>query len=256
MGAHPLRSRRAMLALLMAGLGVPAAGQDAGGVLDMTGVGIYAMEEAVMQAAQETTTRSRPRPRTDAAPAPAGQLTYTPSMSRRRANLANFVQRSRKKDPKGAAMLEKEIARSDLLGRMEREMAGLGLRADNVADAYAAWWLNAWLASRQRADIPPPSQIAAVRVQAAHAMTAAGLATASDAVKQEVAEANLLQAMLIGASMERARGDRDLLSRLASAVRQGARASGLDLDAMHLTNAGFAPIGTGAIGVSLWRADA
>lgn len=242
MRAHQDRSRRAILALLMAGMAVPAASQDVGGAMDMTGIGIYAMEDAVMQAAQETTTRSRARQiaTPTPTPTPVAQLTYTPSMARRRANLAAFVERSRKRDPKGAAMLQSEIAKSDIIGRMNRELESVGLRANNVADAYAAWWLNAWLASRQRVDTPPRSQIAAVRRQAAQAMTSAGLTTASDATKQEVAEANLVQAMLIGSYMEHAKGDRDLSRRVAAAVRQGARASGLDLDAMELTDDGFA----------------
>lgn len=244
MRAPHLRAPKAVLPLGLAVLIVPgaAAGQDPGGVLDMTGMGIYAMEETVMQAARETVARPPSRARSAS---PSARLTYRPSLERRRANFAMFVAKSRKRDPVGAAMLEKELATSDVMGKMQRELAGFDMRIDNVADAYAIWWLNAWLASRQRADTPPAGQIAAVRAQAAQVMTATpGLATASDAVKQEIAEANLLQAMLIGAYMERAKGDRDLSRRLASAVRHGARASGLDLDAMELTNQGFAPRST------------
>ena len=242
MRARHLRARSAVPAVVFVLLAapVPAAAQDPGGVLDMTGMGIYAMEETVMQAARESV--AHPRGRARVAPAPAARLTYRPSMERRRANFAMFVAKSRKKDPAGAAMLEKALATSDVMGKMERELAGFGMRVDNVADAYAIWWLNAWLASRQRPDTPPAVQIAAVRVQAAQAIASMpGFATASDAVKQEMAEANLLQAMLIGAYMESAKDDRDLSRRLAAAVRQGARASGLNLDAMELTNEGFAP---------------
>jgi hypothetical protein len=203
----------------------------------MTGMGIYAMEDAVMEAAQESATHPQARERVT--PAPAAGLRYMPSMARRRANLAMFVERSRKRDPGGAALLQKEIASSDVMAKMEHQLAELGMRSDNVADAYAAWWLNAWLASRQRSDTPTVSQIAAVRVQAARAMASAGVTRASDAVKQEMAEANLLQAMLIGSYIERGRGNRDLARRLAAAVREGARLSGLNLDAMDLTESGF-----------------
>lgn len=226
---------------LVLGLAVavtPALAQD--GVLDMTGMGIYAMEETVMQAARETVTDAR-RAKPHVAPAPA-RLTYKPSMERRRANLARFVARSRKADPQGAARLEKEFAATDVIGKMDRALAGYGLQADNVGDAYAAWWLNAWLASRQRTDDPTPRQVAAVRAQAAEALASTpGIAGADDAVKQEVAEANLVQAALIGGYMERAKGDPALSRRVADAVRQGARASGLDLDAMDLTDGGFTP---------------
>lgn len=225
------------LVLGLAVAATPALAQD--GVLDLNGVGIYAMEETVMQAARETVSparRSAPR----VAPAPA-DLTYKPSMERRRANLARFVAKSRKVDPAGAARLEKDLATTDVIGKMDRALAGYGMRADNVADAYAAWWLNAWLASRQRTDDPTPRQVAAVRVQAAQALAATPLAGAGDAMKQEVAEANLVQAALIGSHMETARGNPDLSRRVADAVRKGARASGLDLDAMVLTDDGFVP---------------
>ena len=236
-----MRSRIHRLRALALGLvlvATPAAAQD--GVLDMTGMGIYAMEETVMQAARETVTDAR-RKAPRVAPAPA-RLAYRPSMERRRANLARFVAKSRKVDPQGAAALEKTLAASDVIGRMHRELASYGLRADNVADAYAAWWINAWLASRQRTEDPTPRQIAAVRVQAAQALAAIpGVANGDDAVKQEMAEVNLLQAAMIGAHMERAKGDPDLSRRVAAAVRRGARASGLDLDAMDLTDEGFVP---------------
>lgn len=231
-------ARLRVLALGLVLVATPAVAQD--GVLDMTGMGIYAMEETVMQAARETVTDAR-RKTPRVAPAPA-RLAYTPSMERRRANLARFVAKSRKVDPQGAEALEKSLAASDVIGRMHRELASYGLRGDNVGDAYAAWWINAWLASRQRTEDPTPRQIAAVRVQAAQALAAIpAVANADEAVKQEMAEANLLQAAMIGAHMERAKDDPDLSQRVAAAVRQGARASGLDLDAMDLTDEGFVP---------------
>ena len=224
------------VALLLAA--TPAAAQD--GVLDSTGMGVYALEETVMQAARETVTRPSRREGPRVVPAPA-RLTYRPSMERRRANAARFVAKSRKRDPQGAARLEKQFATTDVIGDMERALAGYGMRADNVGDAYAAWWLNAWLASRGRVDTPPARQIAAVRAQSAQALTAAGLAEATDAVKQEIAEANLVQAALIGAHMDQAKANPALARRVAAAVVQGARASGLDLEAMELTDGGFVP---------------
>jgi len=232
-----LRIRPLCLALGLLLAASPSWAQD--GVLDMTGMGIYAMEETVMQAARETVTNGRRSP-VHVAPASAS-LTYKPSMERRRANLARFIAKSRKVDPQGAARLEKEFATTDVIGKMDRALADYGMRADNVGDAYAAWWLNAWLASRQRTDNPTARQVRAVRAQAAEALAATPLASASDAEKQEVAEANLVQAALIGAHMEGAKGNPGLSRRVADAVRQGARVSGLNLDAMDLTDQGFTP---------------
>lgn len=240
-----LHSHLAALVLLLTGFAAPAAAQEFS-AMDMTGMGIYAMEDSVMEAAGETVSTTR-RGQARVAPAPTVRLTYKPSMERRRANFAQFVAKSRKKDPKGSAMLEKELASSDVIAKMGRELSAFGMRTDNVADAYAAWWLNAWLASRQRTDTPPARQIAAVRAQAARAMAAVPeMATATDAVKQEMAEANLVQAALIGAYMEHAKGNPALFRQVATAVRKGARASGLNLDAMELTDDGFVGAGIGA----------
>ncbi|MCW4460627.1 DUF1980 domain-containing protein [Sphingomonas sp. BT-65] len=226
---------------LFTGLAVPAAAQDSS-AMDMTGMGIYAMEDSVTEAAKETVSSTR-RGGTRGVPAPAVQLTYKPSIERRRANFAQFVEKSRRKDPKGAAMLEKEFASVDVIAKMGRALSAYGMRTDNIADAYAIWWLNAWLASRQRNDTPPANQIAAVRAQAARAMASVPeMATASDAAKQEMAEAHLIQAALIGSHMDQAEGKPAMLRQLAAAVRQGARASGLDLNAMELTDNGFVPL--------------
>jgi hypothetical protein len=63
--------------------------------------------------------------------------------------------------------------------------------------------------------------------------------TASDAVKQETAEAYLIQTALIGSFLEQANGDPSQMKRLAAAVREGARAAGMDLASLELTDSGF-----------------
>ena len=223
-----------------------AIAQDTG-AMDMTGMGIYAMEDSVMQAAQETVSKSR-RGGARVAPAAPKRLTYIPSVERRRANFARFVAKMRETNPEGAGELEKQLGASDVIVQMDSELAALGMRTDNVGDAYAVWWLNAWLASRQRADTPPARQVAAVRGQAAQAMASVPeIASGSDAAKQEMAETLLIQTLLMGAFIERAKGDPALFRHVADAARKGARASGLDLDAMDLTDEGFVPRRVGAV---------
>jgi hypothetical protein len=225
---------------LLAGCATPAAAQegvDWGGL--MAGI---AHGTAMDEAARESVSNRRGGGSTRAAPAAAARLTYKPSIERRRANFAGFIARSRKRDPKGAALLQRELTTSDPIARIGSALSAYGMRIDNVADAYAIWWLNAWLASRQRNDTPPARQIAAVRAQAARAMAARPeIATAGDAAKQEMAEAHLLQAALIGSFMDQAEGKPAQLRQLAAAVREGAHSSGLDLEAMTLTDNGFVP---------------
>lgn len=212
-------------------------GVDWGGLMAGIAHGT-AMDEAAQDSVSSR--QSVARGQTSAATAP--RLTYRPSMDQRRKNLAQFVAKSRKVDPQGAAALDRLFASQDVIGQINRQLAAYGFRANDLGDAYAAWWLNSWLASQGRSDDPSPRQIAAVRRQAASAIGALPqVAGADETVKQQLAEAYLVQTALIGAHLEQARGDPAQLRRLAAAVRQGALKSGLDLDAMKLTDEGFVP---------------
>jgi hypothetical protein len=238
---------RLLLAMALAGLATPALAQDG---VDWSGLmaGI-AHGSAMDEAAQESTAPARrartERSRTDATNA---DLRFTPSIERRRANLARFLDRMRARDRKGSEALAAELRATDVIAKMADELAPYGMRIDNVVDAYAIWWLNAWLASRQRTDTPPAPQVAAVRKQTAEALTGLPqLTSATDAEKQAMAENNLLLSLLIGSSLEQAKSDPAQLRRIAAAVREGARASGLDLDSMDLTVQGFIARREGAV---------
>lgn len=61
------------------------------------------------------------------------------------------------------------------------------------------------------------------------------------ALKQELAEGLILQALLIDSWNEKAREDPKLRRTLSNAVKQGAKTMGLDLAAMTLTADGFRP---------------
>ena len=224
----------------------PVPAQDLGGALDLGQLGAdMGVNDAIRASVGRAPTLRTSPPRHPQAA--AIRLTFAPSSAERRKNFAQFIARPRKRDPEGAARLEKLCASRDVIGQINREMAAYGFQANNVADAYAAWWINAWLASRGRTGDPTRRQIDAVRAQAAHAMTTLPqMATASDAVKQEMTEAYLVQTALIGSMIEQAHGNPGHLHQLATAVRKGARAAGLDLDAMELTDNGFVSGGMGA----------
>jgi len=217
---------------------LPAAAQDGvdwGGL--MAGI---AHGTAMDEAAQESVTKKQHSGGRSATPAPSSGLSFTPSVERRRKNLAQFVAKSRQRDPQGAAELEKLFASQDVIAQLNRQMISYGFRANDLGDAYAAWWLNAWLASRGRTDDPTRQQITAVRAQAARAIgSLPQLVNAGDGAKQEMAEAYLVQTALIGGVIEQSKGDPAQLKRFGGAVRLGAKASGLDLAAMELTDSGF-----------------
>ncbi|SOB86432.1 hypothetical protein SAMN06297144_1537 [Sphingomonas guangdongensis] len=180
--------------------------------------------------------QSAPRP-TAASRAAA---TYRVSLERRRANLARFIAKSRKVDPKGAAAMAQLTASKDIIAEIGTALRPYGLRVDDVADAYTMWWMDAWDAAHGRQSSPDRGQYQAVRAQALQAITTTPeFARADDAAKQEYAEALLVQAAMIEAMIEKYGSDPAMARKIAASVRQGARASGLNLDAMTLTPTGF-----------------
>lgn len=167
---------------------------------------------------------------------------YQVSVVRRKANLARFVQKSRPVDPQGAAALEQLFATKDIIAEMGTALRRYGLRVDDVADAYTLWWIDSWDAAHGKQTSPDRALLQAVRAQAAQAIAATPEFTrADDAAKQEYAEALLVQAALVEGMVEKYGKDPAMARKIASSARQGARASGLDLDAMTRTKNGFVP---------------
>lgn len=167
-------------------------------------------------------------------------LRYLPSPQRRAANLALFVQKTRRTNPASAAAMEKLFASTDIIEAIGQQLAPIGLRTDDVSDAYAVWWMSLWGAAHGDSRTPSRSTVQAVRAQAARALASTSeLERVDDATKQEMAEALLVQTALIDGMVEEYGRDPTIRAKIASAVRQGARVSGLNLDAMRLTEAGF-----------------
>ncbi|GAA0480604.1 hypothetical protein GCM10009096_23340 [Parasphingorhabdus litoris] len=167
-------------------------------------------------------------------------LRFTSSKARQKQNLQKFVDRSKKVDPEGAAKMQAIFASADVMGLIDRAMGSVGLQTNNVADAYTAWWVSAYQASRGSTTTPSRKTYQAVRQQSENALLAVpSLTGASQAEKQELAEAYLIQAALIDSSVEEAQSNPQFLDAVKEAVKQGAKNSGLDLDVMTLTDEGF-----------------
>lgn len=175
------------------------------------------------------------------APSVVGSLSFVRSQARQQQNYRNFLAKSLRADPAGAAGL-REVIGMDPIARMAPELARYGLSTDNVADAYAVYWMEAWQGAHGRFETGTSAQASMVRRQAAAALSAVPqVANAGITAKQEMADALLVQAMMIATAKEQARGNPAKLRQVGLAVRQGARASGIDLDAMRLTPEGFVP---------------
>jgi hypothetical protein len=181
----------------------------------------------------------------------APSATYTPSISIRKKNLANFVAKTRTIDPAQADKMEALFASGDIIVQIDSAIAPYGLTVSNAADAYAVWWVAAWQAANDDARDLSGATYKAVSVQAARGFASSPEFTrATDAQKQEMAEAMLIQAALIDASKQAYTGDPALMQQLSKAVKQGAKASGIDLDSMTLTEQGFAKVDGGKTGAA------
>lgn len=200
--------------------------------------GKYGPTEQARQRAKDANTPGfQTTPRPAAAPLDLG---FTPSKERRTRNLADFVAKSRKVDPEGADRLQALFARTDLIEAMRAPLGKAGLRIDDLGDAYAAWWITAWYASRGSNETPNAKTVAAVKAQTARALSATPMMQgASDASKQQMAEALLIQAAMLDDAVEQSKARPDWMAGVRAAAAQGAKGMGLDLAAMTLTDAGF-----------------
>jgi hypothetical protein len=172
----------------------------------------------------------------------SGILDFPYSRALSRQNLQRFADKMRISDPAGADQFEQLINTKDVMADVGKVIAPYGLRTNNVADAYALYWISAWLGSQGRTDNPTRAQTTATRNQAANALLASPeLRAASASQKQEMAEALLIQAALIDASVESAQSNPAFLAQVKAAIVQGAEGMGLDLASMTLTDDGFIP---------------
>lgn len=174
-------------------------------------------------------------------------FSFKPILAQRKINQANFVSKTKKIDPAGAEQLAQMFSSVDIISAIQQALSPFGLRTDNVVDAYAVYWMSAWHASIGSTDTPSRIQAIKVKQQALQILIAVPeIAQATNAQKQEFAEALLIQTALIDASMEQSLEKSDQLRAVANAVRTGAKAVGLDLYTMTLTNDGFVPAKKGS----------
>lgn len=240
--------------LLLAG--TPTDAQDFGpqGVFDMglltVSLGMEPLIQSERERARKEGDQSIRMPRIDVSrlsaeasnEVGAASFLYKPSQQRRRANLAQFVAKTRAVDPAGADRMAATFAARDIIAMVDGIMRKSGLRADNVADAYAVYWINAWLGARGRNEDLPPAQMQAISRQAAAALSEVEeLGSATDATKQELVEAMLIQAVMISGAVDMGKEQPDLMPQVRRSIAQGAGAMGLNLSAMTLTADGFRP---------------
>lgn len=138
--------------------------------------------------------------------------------------------------------MEDLFASTDVIGPVKGVMRRLGLEQNNVAHAYALYWVIYWGLANNVHDAPSPQAMQAVARQAEQGFAGnAEFATMDNAQKQQAAEELMALAAIMDATSEQAKSDPALAAKSAKAALQGSRASGLQLDKMTLTEEGFVP---------------
>lgn len=168
---------------------------------------------------------------------------YTPSLTRRQANIARQIARVRAASPASAKSMEEMFREQNVFAMIDGTVAPFGMSTSNVADAYAVWWITTWEASQGLTDTQnDPVAIAAVRKQALLAMVASPrFASLTDAAKQDMADEYVFLTALVTGSMNYLRANPAGLSAYRRGLIETTRAGGLDLSSMRLTRAGFVP---------------
>lgn len=145
------------------------------------------------------------------------RFAFRPDPAVRQQVYARAIAHARQLSPSDAP----EIRRVLLSGSMHRDaanyLARYGMSADNLADTLTLHLAVAWFATRANGGDPSRAQMLSLRRQVAAALASTPeFVRASNATKQEVAEANLIQASLNGTIANAAAKD----PRLAPAARQ------------------------------------
>jgi len=170
-----------------------------------------------------------------------GSTHFKSNLTARKRNLAQIVAKVRASDPQAAAGLESAFAKGDPIAAIAPALRRYDLRTDDVADAAAAYVVTAWYAVQGRSDDAPRSHVQGVREQIRRTLLSLPeFGRTSDATKQQMAEALLVQMMIADASFTAAKGKPAQMTKTKAAINQGVRSTlHLDLSKLKLGSQGL-----------------
>jgi hypothetical protein len=169
-----------------------------------------------------------------------GKFSYNPSAAVRQRIITQLAEDVRENDPDAAQKIEQNFISNDVIGRTNKIMVASGLNSNNLADAYAFYWANAWQAFSGRNENLSKTEIAAIRSQTTRILLATPqLVNATDAQKQGIAELMMIQAVFVSATIDNVKSDPTQLANAKASIARGAKSFGLDFDRMTLTPQGF-----------------
>jgi hypothetical protein len=169
---------------------------------------------------------------------PDASLMYISSQVRTMANLAAYVEAERRTDPARADLLKKIFASADVLETLGTMMKEQGLSMENIADAYAVYWINAFTVAN---NLPPETRAAAYiavsdQIEGGLSSQIGALRNHDDTIKQQIAERLLIQAWIISIP---SKSNAAQQATFRKQVVQAANSYGLPVDGIDLTEKGF-----------------
>ncbi|WP_131829519.1 DUF6683 family protein [Teichococcus deserti] len=234
--------RMAMLGLGAMLLAPPALAQ---GTAMFEGLaGQMAMTNLMLEPLRREAERRDREGATPAAPVPHVVTTYRadPAVSARVMwQFSAFV--ARQNNTSDVAAMEAQLRQADLPGVWRKIWGGDGLRAGDLVDAQASYFLINWIIANGHGDTSR-AQTQAVRAQLAGIIAGnAGTPRLTEAQRQEMAEVLILNGTMQAMAYVNARNanDQAALARLAEAAATRFRAEArLELRRLAVTEAGFA----------------
>jgi hypothetical protein len=169
------------------------------------------------------------------------KLTFKPSPATRKQIINEFLKGVKALQPDVGAQMETGFAKVDVIGEITKGLAGYGLKADNVADAYAYYLMTAWMGAQGRTDDYTPAQISGVQTMVRTSIASnKDLLALEDSKKQFFAESLLLQGLMNDELTKAVANDPALKTKVAGDIKTAAKELSIDLDAFSLTPSGLA----------------
>ncbi len=235
-----------VIALLSAALiSAPVSAQDPILALDPTTMVGYAGTVAADQHARETFggrfASRRPAAAASTASRTPAQFAFRPDAAVRQQVYARAIARAQKVSPADAPQIRRMLSSGEVRRNATGYLARYGMSANNLADTLALHLAVAWFATRANNGDPSKAQMLGLRSQVASALAdTPAFARASNATKQEIAEANIVQATFNGTIANAAARDPQLAAKARQAVARDIMSTyQINLLKLNLTNQGL-----------------
>jgi hypothetical protein len=166
-------------------------------------------------------------------------MSFTPSKTQRKKNIADYISRVTKIAPDYAPKLAAEFGDGTVFDQYGQMLGGIGLNANDLGDNLAVWWITAWEAAQGRPVQTNPASFVKVKAQVARILSEKALTAMSNADKQRYSDNLTIQTLVLSNQIDQAKANPAMARQLADGVKAGAKKMGFDLAAMTLTKDGF-----------------